>query len=64
MRKLKLVESQRPPVLTRPAFVGRYYVGEVNRCPNCGGKAWHVGRIYAECASERCGYALGIGCDR
>lgn len=64
MRRLKVVEFERPRVVTKPSYVGRYYPGEVNRCPNCGNKGWIVGRLYAECSNERCGYALGIGCDR
>lgn len=32
--------------------------GEVNRCPGCQGRSWHVGRISAECAA--CGTALDL----
>lgn len=76
MRTLKIVSSNVEPVTFRPSVVGRYYLGEVNRCPACGGKAWEVGRLYAECSSqrlkyrdgvfvngERCGYALAIVTD-
>ncbi len=27
-----------------------YHEGEVNRCPQCGNKGWHVGRMTAECS--------------
>lgn len=27
-----------------------YHEGEVNRCPQCGNKGWHVGRVTAECS--------------
>jgi hypothetical protein len=39
-----------PATLIRPAPV-LYWPGETNRCPCCGGKAWHVGRVTAECAA-------------
>lgn len=35
-----------------------YHEGEVNRCPQCGHKGWHVGRITAECA--HCGHPLPL----
>lgn len=34
----------------RPAPV-LYWPGETNRCPVCSGKAWHIGRVTAECAA-------------
>ena len=36
--------------MLRPAPV-LYWPGETNRCPCCGGKAWNVGRVTAECAA-------------
>lgn len=30
------------------------------RCPSCSGKHWLIGRHYAECANERCGYAMPL----
>lgn len=38
------------PILQRIAPL-LYWPGEANRCPACGGKAWHVGRVTAECAA-------------
>lgn len=35
-----------------------YHEGEVNRCPQCGGKGWHVGRVTAECG--HCGHPLPL----
>lgn len=35
-----------------------FYSGEVNRCPGCRGRSWHVGRLSAECATEDCGTTL------
>lgn len=35
-----------------------YHEGEVNRCPQCGHKGWHVGRVTAECA--HCGHPLPL----
>ena len=60
MRTLKLVASNalRNPI--PPSSVPKYYVGEVNRCPACAGKAWLVGRTFAQCGNERCGYPLAI----
>lgn len=60
MRILKLVLSDvvRKPI--PPSVAPKYYLGEVNRCPACGGKAWLVGRIFAQCGNERCGYPLAI----
>ena len=31
-------------------FMPLYHAGDVNHCPGCGGKSWHVGRMSAECA--------------
>lgn len=28
-----------------------YYDGDVNHCPGCGGKHWHIGRATAQCAN-------------
>jgi len=38
-----------------------YWPGEVNRCPQCNSKAWHVGRTTAECA--HCGHPLPLAQD-
>ena len=46
-----------PTSMHRPAPV-LYWPGETNRCPCCGGKAWYVGRITAECAA--CDAALPL----
>lgn len=35
-----------------------YHPGELNRCPQCNGKAWHVGRVTAECSN--CGHPLPL----
>lgn len=35
-----------------------YHEGEDNRCPQCGCKSWHVGRVTAECA--RCDHPLPL----
>lgn len=32
-------------------FMPLYHAGDVNHCPGCGGKHWHVGRMSAECAT-------------
>ena len=32
-------------------FMPLYHSGDVNHCPGCGGKSWHVGRMSAECAT-------------
>ncbi|WP_336958704.1 hypothetical protein [Sphingobium aquiterrae] len=32
-------------------YVVLYRQQESNHCPGCGGSAWHVGRLTAECAS-------------
>ncbi len=74
MRKLRIVTSNDSRLAFAPtSFVPRYYEGEVNRCPACNGKAWAVGRLYAECTREHvrkrdgrlvsgevCGYAMAI----
>lgn len=39
-----------PVTITRPAPLC-YHAGEVNRCPQCNGRAWNVGRFSAECAA-------------
>jgi hypothetical protein len=59
--RLKLVApSDRPK--NAPAVRGLVvaYRGAGTSCPGCGGRAWIVGRIYAECAFERCATALPI----
>jgi hypothetical protein len=74
MARLKIVASNDIDARIPPSIVAKYYPGEVNRCPACGGKAWEVGRLYAECTSsrsrimfgrvvdnvDRCGFALAI----
>jgi uncharacterized protein (DUF983 family) len=35
-----------------------YHEGETNRCPQCGNKGWHVGRVTAECG--HCGHPLPL----
>ena len=35
-----------------------YHEGETNRCPQCGGKGWIVGRLTAECG--HCGHPLPL----
>lgn len=35
-----------------------YHEGEVNRCPQCQNKGWHVGRVTAECS--HCGHPLPL----
>lgn len=35
-----------------------YHEGETNRCPQCGNKGWHVGRVTAECS--HCGHPLPL----
>jgi hypothetical protein len=32
-------------------FMPLYHTGDVNHCPGCGGRHWHVGRMSAECAT-------------
>lgn len=44
--------------LTAPRYQAVYRPGEPNRCPTCGERSWHVGRITAECA--QCDCALPI----
>lgn len=46
-----------PVSFARPAPL-LYWPGETNRCPCCGGKAWHVGRTTAQCAA--CDHALPL----
>ncbi|WP_086733771.1 hypothetical protein [Erythrobacter colymbi] len=46
-----------PATFLRPA-PQLYWPGETNRCPCCGGRAWHVGRVTAECAA--CDHALPL----
>jgi uncharacterized protein (DUF983 family) len=46
-----------PATLIRPAPLC-YHEGEVNRCPQCTNKAWHVGRVTAECS--HCGHPLPL----
>lgn len=37
--------------IARRGFMPLYHTGDVNHCPGCGGKSWHVGRMSAECAT-------------
>lgn len=60
MRKLQIVSSPVSRAVQEFSAIPKYYPGEVNRCPGCGGVGWQVGRIYAECAKKRCGYPLAI----
>lgn len=52
------------PAKPAPAPIGRrpaipvYAVGRVNRCPDCHGEAFTVGRITAECGG--CGLPLPV----
>jgi ribosomal protein L37E len=46
-----------PAALTSAAPL-LYWPGETNRCPQCSGKSWHVGRAAAECAG--CGHPLPL----
>ncbi len=48
---LTIIGARRPPV---PVFIA----GSANRCPDCHGEAFHVGRVTAECAG--CGLPLAI----
>lgn len=49
-----------PAILHRAAPL-LYWPGEVNRCPQCGSKSWHVGRSTAECG--RCNHPLPLARD-
>lgn len=46
-----------PVKVRRPAPMV-YREGEANRCPQCAGAAWIVGRASAQCA--RCGHPLPL----
>lgn len=49
------------PAIARGAYAPVYPVnGGYQVCPGCGGRHWLLGRAYAECASERCGYAMPL----
>ncbi|GGB57961.1 hypothetical protein [Blastomonas aquatica] len=37
--------------IVQRGFMPLYHSGDVNHCPGCGGKSWHVGRMSAECAT-------------
>lgn len=37
--------------IVQRGFMPLYHTGDVNHCPGCGGKSWHVGRMSAECAT-------------
>tara|TARA_R110000824_G_scaffold401790_1_gene616411 strand:- start:1708 stop:2001 length:294 start_codon:yes stop_codon:yes gene_type:complete len=45
--------ADRPPV-------GTYHEGERQRCGQCNGLQWYIGRLVAECANERCGNAVPL----
>lgn len=52
-RKLKLVVSAvEPKLVARPIrrMIPAYRPGETQRCPDCDGTQWHLGRSSAECA--------------
>lgn len=53
--------DKRPPAIAIAlgrAPLGNHVVDQPARCPACGGSAWHVGRITAECAG--CGLPLHV----
>ena len=66
-RHLRVVTADPPPIVhphdpSRRGLVVQYHAGEVNHCPGCGRRAWHVGRLSAECAF--CGTALPLSTGR
>lgn len=46
-------------VKLKPA-IGSYHEGERQRCIECNGLHWYIGRSYAECANEDCRFALPL----
>ena len=53
--------APRKPSASYPAAMATgapYHVGGANRCPHCGGTAFFVGRVTAECG--HCGNPLPI----
>lgn len=51
--------DKRPPAIAialSRAPLGNHVLDQPARCPACGGSAWHIGRITAECAG--CGLPL------
>ncbi len=58
-RHLYIVQPE--PESVRPSINRAYtfsYHGPGTRCPGCGGQAFWIGRVVAECAFEKCGAAL------
>lgn len=43
-------------IITTPRLGLIYEPGA--RCPSCGGRSWHVGRVSADCG--KCGYPLPL----
>ncbi|ALG60884.1 MULTISPECIES: hypothetical protein [Citromicrobium] len=66
-RALVVVERDRAPTLAdriqrgARGYAASYLPGELNRCPSCGCKQWHVGRVTATCS--RCDLPLAIAAD-
>lgn len=44
--------------IAQRGFMPLYRTGDVNHCPGCGGKSWHIGRMSAECGA--CGTAIPL----
>lgn len=58
LRPAKINEMTARPAPVRRPPVPVFIVGAANRCPDCHGEAFHVGRITAECAG--CDLPLAI----
>lgn len=65
--QLLVIERDRAPRLADRmrrgvrGYAVTYRPGELNRCPSCGCKQWHVGRITATCSG--CALPLSIAAD-
>jgi hypothetical protein len=57
--KLVVNNKRRPKLRLNRFAIPRHSHGAI--CGNCGYSAWHIGRIYAECATPDCCMALPLG---